>query len=140
MPVADHDLGIRADIDQHHDLFSAVHVYCEQVRGNVGPDVRANQRAAVDVGAGKDPEAQVGGLDVEGGRTAEAVQHLQLGDRLVGLLSYRLDVQAEDQVAHRRVAHDDDLVYPPPVDAKRPAHLADLEVDGGQHDLLQLAP
>ena len=46
----------------------------------------------------------------QAGRGALALVHFDFGDRAVGILADRVDVLAEEQIAHRRVADDDHFV------------------------------
>ena len=64
---------------------------------------------------------------------------LVLHNRPVGLLAYRLDVYAEEQVSHGRIAHDNDFVDLPAVESECASHIADLKVNRRQHHLAELA-
>ena len=116
-----------------------VHPHGEQVRRNVGAYVAADERGTVYVRLGEYTQAQLRRTDVERGRRPKPVLHLQLGQRLVGLLADRLHVQPEQHVAHGRVADYHDVVDLPPVRTGAAADVAYLEVDRGQRDLPQLA-
>ena len=138
MPVADDHLGIGPDVHQQHHFLFLVQAYRKHVGSHVGADVRADERSAVHVGARKYPQPELPSLDVQRRGGPLPGQHFQLGNRLVGFFADRLDVEAEEQVAHRRVADDDPLVDAPRPYLDAAAHVADFKVDARHDSLLQL--
>ena len=139
LPVADDDLGVGADVNQHHVVFSLVHAHRKHIRRHVRAHVTADERPPVNVSVREHADARLPRRRAQRRRVAHPGARLALDDRPVRLLAYRLHVQAEQHIAHRRVAHHDHLVYAPPVEAKLPRHVADLEVDGRNHHLSKLA-
>ena len=50
MPVADHHLGVGADVHQQDHFVFFVQAYGQHVSSDVGSDMRADERPAVHIG------------------------------------------------------------------------------------------
>ena len=94
LPVAEHDLGIGADVDDQHRFVRAVRRFGEHDARRVGPHVARDAGQHVDPATGVDVEVDVACLQVEPVRPRER----EGGAAQLG----RID--AEQQVVHDRVA------------------------------------
>ena len=84
--VSNHDLGVRANVEQHDHVVLLVHADGEEIGGYVSAHVAGNQRPAIDVRAREDAQAKIGSGGVDGGRVSLAAEHFVLDHRLVRLL------------------------------------------------------
>ena len=82
----------------------------QQARGGVGADVAAHERQAVDARPGEDRQPQPPRFERQAGRRGAALVERGLGRRAIGHDADRLHVEAEEEVAHRRVADHGQLV------------------------------
>ena len=137
LPVADDDLGVGADVDEHRRAGLAREVRGHQVRRDIPADVAGHERRAHDAALRVHEEAQLVGTARQPRRVGLAAQHGQLGDRLVGHLADGLDVQAEEEVTHRGVAHHHGLVDHVPVDTVLRVDRLELAVEGPSQRLAQ---
>ena len=130
-PPGDDDLGVGADVDDHGRLAGvAVEAAGGDGRGRVGADMAGDQRHAVDPGAQVGAQSEAAGVGDQGGGRPVALEEVVLDQRLVRLLADALHVELEQQVAHSRVAGDDDLVDLLAREPEAPAQLEDLVADG----------
>ncbi len=125
--VAEHDLGVRPDVDEQLHRLAAVRTLGEDRRGGVGADVAGDARPGVGEGVGQ-VEVEVGGA---------------AGDGLVGgqherRLAERRRVDAEHDVVHDRVADEHDLEHEVAPAPCRLDQLAGELVDRPPHDGRQL--
>ena len=99
-PFAEHDLGVRADVDDERHRLGLVRLLGEDHAGRVGADVAGDARQHVD------PRAR----DGRGGRARRAVVRtaVSVGER-ERRRAERRRVDAEQQVMHDRVADDREL-------------------------------
>ena len=100
LDVAERDLAVRADVDEQPQPLVARHAGGQQARDDVAADVRAERREDVRV------RARVHG-DAEVGRAHERVARRGHDERRH---ADRLGIDAEQQLRHRRVAGERDLV------------------------------
>ena len=128
LAVAEHDLGIGADIDDQHGLVGPVRGFGEHDARRIGADVARDTRQDVDTRAGIDVELDVGRRHCQsaGGREREG-RAAQLGR-----------VDAEQQVVHDRVADEGSVENVAARDACLVRNLADQRVDRAAHGLGQL--
>ena len=140
-PPGDDDLGVGADVDDHGGLVGvAVEAAGGDGRGRIGADVAGDQRHAVDLGAQVGAQSEAAGVLDQGGGRPVALEVLVLDQRFVRLLPDALHVELEQQVAHGRVAGDDDLVDLLPGEPEAPSQLEDLVADRVGQGPLQLSP
>jgi hypothetical protein len=109
MPIAQQQLRVRADV---HDGDEAIFV--RKIRGcgrrRVGANVAADDRQAVDPRVRMDRQQAATAPCRQARRRALAFRDLDLGDRSVRVLPDRVDALAEEQIAHRRIAGEHDVV------------------------------
>ena len=137
--IAGDDFGVSANINEHDHIVFFIDADGQQVGSDIGADMGSDQRAAVDVGVGVDADAQFVCLDVDGSGVSLAVDELGLDVRLVGFLPDRLDVDAEEHVAHSGIADGYELDDLATSNLEGAHHLSDLVVDTGDQDGLKLA-
>ena len=116
--VAEDQLRVRPDVHDGHEAVFVGQADRQHARRRIGPDVSADDREAVDAGLGMDREQAAPSRLGQAGRRSSSRLHVDLGDRAVGALSNRVHVLAKEDVAHRGIAHDDDLVDRPRIDRK----------------------
>ncbi len=98
--VAQHDLGIGADIDHQHHLVLEVRAFGEQHARGVGADMAGDAGQRVDAGGIVDRgEADLGGVELDGA----------VGGEREGGAAELGRVDAEQEVVHDRVADEDQL-------------------------------
>ena len=126
--VAERDLAVRADVDEQPQPLVARHARGQQARDDVAADVGAERREDVRV------RARVHG-DAEVGRAHERVARRGHDERRH---ADRLGIDAEQQLRHRRVAGERDLVDLLGRDLALLQHLADEVGERALRELLQL--
>ncbi len=109
----------------------------DQVGRHVPAHVAGDERRAHHAPLRMHEEAQLVGTAGDPGGVGLAPQHGQLGDRLVGHLADGLDVEVEEQVAHRGVGHDHRLVDLVAVDAALLVDLLETSVERAAQRLAQ---
>ena len=97
--VAEHDLGVGADIDQERDLLAAMRAFGERRAGGVGADMAGDAGEGVDARAFVDRQADVAGAEVQ--RVGDGERERRAAE--LGR------VDAEEEVVHDRVADEDAL-------------------------------
>ncbi len=138
-----HDLGVRADVDEHRGCRAAGR------RGRRRRDRRRHRRRRGSRSAGRPRRAPCGcartpsscarcGQD-RSSRGCPAISSSSR-DRLVRALADRGDVEAEEEIAHRRVADHDDLVDLAAVDRLALVELAELPVERAARTALRSSP
>ena len=65
LPVAEHDLGVGADVDQQRELVGQVGALGEDHAGGVGADVAGDAGQGVDARAGMQRQSEFAGLEAE---------------------------------------------------------------------------
>ena len=123
--VAEHDLGIGADIDEQRDLVPAMRAFRQRRAGRVGADMAGDAGQGVDARALVDWQAEIAGAEV---------QRVGDGER-EGRAAELGRIDAEEEVVHDRIADEDafeDLVA---LDVAFGADLADQHADRLAHGL-----
>ena len=120
--VAEHDLGVRADVDEQLHRVATVRALGEQGRRRVGADVTGDARPGV--------ERRRRQVEVEVARQAD---HRLVGGEHERRRPERRRVDAEGDVMHDRVADEHDLEDVLAVDAGVVDELADQLVERGPH-------
>ena len=116
--VAEHDLGVRADVDDELHLVAAMRPLGEDHRRGVGADVAGDARAGVERGE-RQVELEVGGGAGHGGARRQRERCAAEWRR----------VDAEHEVVHDRVADDHDVEHPITAHVGGGEQLADQLVD-----------
>ena len=142
--VANHHFSVGTHIDQHGELFftlwvNFIHGYRQQTSSYIRTHMAANERAPVNVGRREHPQPQLFGAEIETRGLAQSGLDFLLRHRHVGFLANGLDVEAEKDIPHGRVAHHHYLINQAAVKAEPPGHFTNLAIDRGQHDLLQFS-
>ncbi len=117
LPVAQHDLGIGADIDQQHHLVLPVRAFGQRRAGGIGADMAGDAGQHVDARAA---------IDVEVDLARPGVDRAGDGER-EGRLAELGRVDAEEQMVHDRIADEDGIENVVAVDAalaRRPCRSA----------------
>ncbi len=125
--VAQHDLAVGADVDEEREAVGGVEPGADHPGRDVAADVAAHRRHELHSRLGVHAEADL--VSGELGRQRDG------GD--VGLLAQVARVEAEQQVRHRRVAGDRDLLDLGGLDAVARLELVDQVVDRLQGEELQ---
>ena len=94
--VTEHDLGVRAYIDDQRGFLQQVRLFSEHHRGGVGTDVAGDAGQNIDRGAGIDGQAEFPGAEIECVVRGQRERRGAKFDR----------TYAEEQVVHDRVAGD----------------------------------
>ena len=129
LSLAEHDLGVRAHVDQELHLVAAVRSLGEDGRRGVGPDVARDAGQHVEAGAAA-AHADVRGPGVDG----------QVGGEREGCRPQRRRVDAEQEVVHDRVADRDQVQHVVALDARLVCQPPDELVDRRLHGVGQLDP
>ena len=137
--VCDQGAGLKRGLDEHRRLRALREPDGHEVGGHVRTHVAPDERPADDPSARmhEDPELMRERDDRRCPAFARATRGL--GDGAERPLADGTHVETEEEVAHRRVADDHDLVDRPAVDPEVPVDDLQLVVERLAHGLAQLA-
>ena len=139
MAVADYDFGVGANVHQHHRLLLFVHPDCNKCASNIRSHVTTDYRPSVDVRLREYAEPPRLGVGFQRRSRSLAFLAFQLYLRLVWLNTNCLYVNAEGDIPHGSVAHQDYFVNLPAVDIQLAGQFADFKVDRRNYRVAQFS-
>jgi len=129
VPVTREDLRVGADVHDGREAIAPGEAGGQEAAGRVGPHVTGDDGQPVHARVRVDGQAAPAAGIRERGARAPSLQHLDLGNRSVRALPDRSHVLPEEQVAHRRVTRDGDLVDRDRIDRELRDRAADVRRD-----------
>ena len=98
-PVAEHQLGVGADIDEQRQFVAQIRPFGEHHAGRIGADMAGDAGQAIDEGAGRDVKVEFARARLEGAVEGQRERRAAEFGR----------IEAEEQMMHDRIADHRDL-------------------------------
>src|SRR3990172_6681877 len=103
MSASQNEFGVCADVHECNEPILIHQVDCEHACRRVSAHMPADDRRAVDPRFGMNGKLEACGPRGKAGRLSKSLLHLKFGEGPVRTLTYGVDAQSEEQIAHRGI-------------------------------------